>query len=143
MITFVCGELCSGKTVYSKALADLTNGVYIEVGDIVRELKQSTDRKVLQNSKKLSAAIIAQLQTEILKHIGTTDIIVSGVRQKSILKAFTGATLMWIDCPKSERQARYLRRARQGDKMSFDEAEEGDIKLGILKVKKYIFKRNK
>ena len=54
-MTFVCGELCSGKTFYSKALVELDNSVYIEVGDIVRSIKQSQDRKVLQDSKKLTA----------------------------------------------------------------------------------------
>ena len=29
MITFVCGQLCSGKTHYSKALAALVDGVFL------------------------------------------------------------------------------------------------------------------
>ena len=139
MITFVCGELCSGKTIYSQSLANLTNGVYIEVGDVVRELKQTNDRKVLQDSKTLSKAIIANLQLFISKQL-PKDCIISGVRQKEILKAFPDATLMWIECPRKERKTRYTKRARQGDTMSFREAEKGDKKLGILKVKKYILK---
>ncbi len=139
MITFVCGQLCSGKTVYSKAFAELTKGVYIEVGDIVREIKQSDDRKTLQDSKKLSSAIVSKLQEMMWKEL-PKDMVVSGVRQKSILKAFPYSTLVWIDCPKTDRRIRYQARARKGDTMSFKEAEKGDIELGILKVKKYILK---
>ena len=66
--------------------------------------------------------------------------VVSGVRQKEILKHFPEATLLWIECPKKERKTRYKQRARQGDQISFKEAEEGDIALGILEVKQYILK---
>ena len=139
MITFVCGELCSGKTVYSQAFANLTQSYYIEVGNIVRDIKQSEDRKVLQDSKKLSSVIIEKLQEIMWKQL-PKDIVVSGVRQKSILKAFPHSTLVWIDCPKEERKQRYEKRARNGDSVSFKEAEQGDIELGIRKVKKYILK---
>ena len=61
MTTFVCGHLCSGKSHYSKALAALVDGVFIEVGDIVREIKNTTDRKELQNSKDLYDAIVEEL----------------------------------------------------------------------------------
>ena len=139
MTTFVCGELCSGKTVYAKALAELVDGVYIEVGDIVREFKKSQDRKVLQDSKNLAAAIIMQISLLLAKH-SPKQCIISGVRQKRILKAFPHATIIWIQCPQPERKARYSSRARRGDELSFEEAEKGDQKLGILKTKDYIFK---
>jgi len=139
MITFVCGELCSGKTVYSKALASLTDSVYIEIGDIVREIKNSTDRKVLQDSKNLASAIIIGLSSLIAKN-APKRCIVSGARQKAILKAFPSSTVLWIHCPREERKSRYNQRAREGDLISFEEAEKGDKKLGIDKVKEYILK---
>ena len=80
MITFVCGQLCSGKTHYSKALAALVDGIFIEVGDIVREIKQTTDRKVLQDSKELHETIAE----ELVKKMSLSDIrqyVISGVRQ--------------------------------------------------------------
>ncbi len=139
MITFVCGQLCSGKTHYSKALAALVNGVFIEVGDIVREIKQTKDRKQLQDSKHLYEQIVENL----IRKMPLSDIkqyIISGVRQKEILKHFPEATLLWIECPKKERKKRYKERARQGDGISFKEAEQGDVDLGILDVKNYILK---
>jgi cytidylate kinase len=140
MITFVCGQLCSGKSHYSKALAALVDGVFIEVGDIVREIKSTLDRKELQNSKELYETIVE----ELIRKMPLCDVkqyVVSGVRQKEILKHFPDATLLWIECPKKERKKRYVERARQGDTTSFKEAEQGDVNLGILEVKKYILKQ--
>jgi cytidylate kinase len=137
MITFVCGQLCSGKSHYSKALAALVDGVFVEVGDIVREIKNTSDRKELQKSKELHEAIVE----ELIRKMPLCDVkqyVVSGVRQKEILKHFPEATLLWIECPKKERKKRYKERARQGDVIEFKEAEQGDIHLGILDVKKYI-----
>jgi hypothetical protein len=141
MISFVCGQLCSGKTLYSEALraasVDKTS-VYIEVGDIVRGLKNSRDRKVLQNSKDLSDYIVDTLKNDKQRF---KEIVVSGVRQKEILEAFPEATLLWIECPREVRKQRYLNRKREGDTQTFEEAEQGDIELGILEVKQYIFNR--
>jgi dephospho-CoA kinase len=139
MITFVCGQLCSGKTHYSKALAALVDGVFLEVGDIVRDIKQTSNRKQLQNTKELWVTITE----ELIKKMPLSDVkqyIVSGVRQKEILKYFPEATILWIECPRKERKKRYSERARDGDSLPFKEAEQGDIELGILEVKKYILK---
>lgn len=140
MITFVCGQLCSGKTHYSKALAALVDGVFIEAGDIVREIKKTNDRKELQNTKELYDTITEELIRKMpLSKV--KQYIISGVRQKEILRFFPESTLLWIECPKKERKKRYKSRARQGDVVPFKEAEQGDIDLGILEVKKYIFKQ--
>jgi cytidylate kinase len=141
MITFVCGQLCSGKTQYAKAMAGSVAGLFIEVGDIVREIKKTSDRKELQNSHELDEAIVKQLKHKI--HLRdeldiAKNYVVCGVRQKEILKHFPEATLLWIECPKKERKKRYKERARRGDTLPFKEAEQGDINLGILEVKKYI-----
>lgn len=140
MVTFVCGQLCSGKTHYSKALAALVDGAFIEVGDIVREIKQTSDRKQLQDSKHLHEQIVESL----IRKMPLCDVkqyVVSGVRQKEILKHFPDATILWIECPKKERKKRYKERSREGDVVAFKEADQGDIDLGILEVKNYIFKQ--
>ena len=137
MISFVCGQLCSGKTLYSKALAQICDGVYIEVGDVVRHLKNTNDRKLLQDSKNLSGQIIEYLKVQSRLTSGK-DLVVSGVRQKEILEAFPDSTLLWVECPKNERERRYKNRAREGDSQTFEEAEQGDINLGIIEIKNYI-----
>lgn len=144
MITFVCGQLCSGKTRYAKAMASSVAGLFIEVGDIVREIKKTSERRELQNSKELHERIVDEIKHKM--HLrdeldAPTNYVVCGVRQKEILKRFPEATLLWIECPKKERKKRYKERARLGDVVSFKEAEQGDINLGILEVKKYILKQ--
>jgi cytidylate kinase len=140
MISFVCGQLCSGKTLYSKALAQICDGVYVEVGDVVRHLKNTQDRKLLQDSKDLSDQIIDYLKAQS-KLTSGKDLVISGVRQKEILEAFADSTLLWVECPKEERSKRYQNRARQGDSQTFEEAEQGDISLGILEVKQFILNK--
>ena len=139
MITFVCGQLCSGKTLYSETLREIDRGVYIEVGNLVRRWKETQDRKELQDSKHLSTKIINYIRQDAKAFSG--QIVVSGVRQKEILEAFPEATILWIECPREVRKQRYLDRQRDGDTQTFEEAEQGDIDLGILQVKEYIFSR--
>ena len=141
MMSFVCGQLCSGKTLYAKALAEMTDGEYIEVGDIVREIKQSEDRKELQDSRQLDKIIMKRLLSKCIEVL-PKQLIVSGVRQKSIIQAFPSCTKVWVECPKNERLRRYLKRRREGDNIPFEEAEKGDIDLGILEVKKFILTNN-
>lgn len=138
MISFVCGQLCSGKTLYSKTLVQIDSSLYVEVGDVVRKLKNTTNRHLLQDSKYLCSSIIEYLKdnTEMFDKI-----VISGVRQKEILEAFPKATLLWIECPTEVRSQRYMARKREGDTQTFEEAEQGDIDLGILEVKNYIFNR--
>ena len=138
MITFVCGQLCSGKTLYSETLSNIDESIYIEVGNLVRRWKNTQDRKELQDSKQLAERIVEYIRDDADCF---DKVVVSGVRQKEILEAFPEATILWIECPKEVRKQRYLKRQREGDTQSFEEAEQGDIDLGILEVKQYIFSR--
>ena len=143
-VTFVCGQLCSGKSHYAKGLAKAClYGTIIEVGDIVRGIKNSTSREVLQDSKDLVDKIITKLTYTInsLTFQLAEDIIVTGVRQKKILEAFPEANMIWISTPEHIRKTRYENRARGGDDQTFEQADKGDINLGILEVKKYILER--
>jgi dephospho-CoA kinase len=141
MISFVCGQLCSGKTLYSKTLSQISDCIFVEVGDIVRGLKNTVDREKLQDSKYLFTEIIGHLRL-LSTFNKPKQLVVSGVRQKEILEAFPDATVLWIECPKEERKRRYGIRAREGDSQSFENAEQGDINLGILDVKKYILEKD-
>ena len=138
MISFVCGQLCSGKTLYSETLSNIDKAIYFEVGDIVRRYKNTINRTELQDSKDLTNVIIGYIQNN---KKAFTNTVVSGVRQKEILEAFPEATLLWIECPKEVRKQRYMSRQREGDNQTFEEAEQGDINLGILETKQYILNR--
>jgi len=144
MTSFVCGQLCSGKSHYAKGLAKASlYASVIEVGDIVRKIKQTTSREELQDSKDLVGNIITSLQATIksLTFQLAEDIIICGVRQKEILEAFPEATMLWLSTPTQLRKERYQKRARAGDDQTFEEADQGDVDLGILEVKNYILER--
>ena len=144
MTSFVCGQLCSGKSHYAKGLAKASlYASVIEVGDIVRKIKQTTSREELQDSKDLVGNIITSLQATIksLTFQLAEDIIICGVRQKEILEAFPDATMLWLSTPMQLRKERYEKRARSGDDQTFEEADQGDVDLGILEVKNYILER--
>ncbi len=144
MITFVCGQLCSGKSHYAKGLTKASlYATVVEVGDIVRKIKQTTSREELQDSKDLVGSIITNLKSTIqsLTFQLAEDVIVSGVRQKEILEAFPDATMIWVNVPTAVRKERYEKRARAGDDQTFEEADQGDVDLGILEVKNYILER--
>jgi len=92
MTSFVCGQLCSGKSHYAKGLAKASlYASVIEVGDIVRKIKQTTSREELQDSKELVGNIITSLQATIksLTFQLAEDIIICGVRQKEISGSFS------------------------------------------------------
>lgn len=137
MITFICGQLCSGKTKFALSYKNLCNGHFIEVGDIVREIKQSTDRKELQDTKHLIYQIVQKLRSAISDN-PTADWIISGVRQKEIIQSFPNSVCVWIEAPVEVRKQRYEARSRTGDERAFEEADKGDVDLGILEVKDYI-----
>lgn len=139
MITFICGQLCSGKTKFAVSYACMCKGTYIEVGDILRQIKQTSDRKVLQNTKHLLDEIIIRINEIVNGAPQDTNWIICGVRQKEILEAFPNSTYVWIEVPMLTRKERYEKRSRMGDERTFEEADQGDIELGILDVKQYIF----
>jgi cytidylate kinase len=138
MITFICGQLCSGKTKFALAYKELCQGNFIEVGDIVRTIKQTTDRKQLQDTKHLIYQIVEEIRSAISDDV-TTNWIISGVRQKEIIESFPDSVCLWIQAPVEVRKLRYEARSRSGDERTFEEADRGDVDLGILEVKKYIF----
>ena len=138
MITFVCGEICSGKSVVANAYAALTNSPIVEIGSIVRGIKNSEDRDVLQDSKALTAEIIKVLQQEEEKAMPKTLIAV-GPRQVEIIRKFPHAEFIWIEVPMHVRKMRFNERRRKGDEnIAFETATVGDLYLGINDVKKYI-----
>jgi hypothetical protein len=63
MICFVCGQLCSGKTLYSKTLTHISDCVFIEVGDIV--LYSNRGDSIGSDSSKERGDILAKYNQDI------------------------------------------------------------------------------
>lgn len=143
MITFVCGTICSGKTTYARAMADLCEGVFIEVSSIVKQLSQKNTRKDLLKTSHLVDEIIEELQKLVLSQFQTKDIIICGARQVEILEAFENyqPTYIWIECPRVVRRQRFVERRRDGETLSFEQCEILERHLGIDLVRKWILTR--
>ena len=146
-IIFVCGELCSGKSTVAKSLfieatrVPNKHTLFIEVSDVVSNILQSKVRSEISNRPELDQEIIANIKSKMVG--GLDQIIVSGVRQVSILKAFSEASYIWASSPYEERYRRFCLRNTEKDPIksieAFKESNQKDVDLGILEVKIHIF----
>lgn len=146
MITFICGELCTGKSYHSAFYSHLGLPV-IEVSEIVkRNLKLSkaldpSKREYLQGHKDMDEMIIADI---LQCYESMTDVIVVGLRQKSVLERIVehkiSHTVLWISTPIEVRKERYSKDIKNSGQ-SFDTATLRDDDLGILELKKFIYEK--
>lgn len=139
-IIIVLGRICSGKGTYAKQYFSSTIGykqyTHVATSDVVKELTGSLSREQLQQTSHLDQTIADHLLNLIDKH---TCIIIDGIRQVSIIRKIidthgSAVSLVWLEVPTSVREARYLARQHSKDTRSFQEAENGDISLGINEV---------
>jgi len=136
---FVCGAICSGKTRYGKILAKGLGVEFVEASSIVKDILHTNLRVNLQGNPQLNINIIERLQQ------CSSDCVVGGVRQQSILEAFPGSSLVWLEVSQDTRFKRCMERQDKKDIMSweaFEQAEKKDNDLGLLAVKEFILNRN-
>lgn len=137
-LIFICGEICSGKTteMFNRSSADF---IHIEVSNLVKALLQEQERDKLQGHPELSTAIIAEIYENVVKY---NNVIVTGVRQVEILRAYKNAELVWLNVDEETRFQRYLKRGDIAkDKLTqegFQLAQKRDNELGLQEVKEYI-----
>ncbi len=132
---FVCGYAGSGKSLYAKFLAEKFGANFIEVSDIVKELTNEKDRSDIGYRPDLDDLIIERLDEMSL------PVVVSGVRQLKILKAFERSPVVWVHVSKEMRQARMNSRGEAEDNLSVEECDALDNKLGLNDIKEYIARK--
>jgi len=150
-VIIVCGPLCSGKTTFAKTLV---NHRHIDIGDIVREIKQKIERV---HDAMLDTLINGRLTHEMARQDVNTNIVITGIRQKSIydhvisnceLFKQTHETL-WLDVPKDILFQRFLNRDEEKDKnplkltlldsrSRFNDLLIADAYLGLRELKDYL-----
>jgi len=150
-IVFLCGALCSGKSYYKKALLEQEqNNGYLALGmeasDIVKNILKKESRADLQGHPELDVEIVKAIDG--MRDMSKDDsilIIVSGVRQKTILQAFPKSECIWVDASESIRYERFKNSKKDEDVslLGFTQANERDNELGLTELKQYIFNRNK
>lgn len=142
---FICGEIACGKSTFGQKIAKKNKYEFIEVSDIVKRITKEVVREKIANLPDLDEAIIKELKAFLKKH--NDRVVVSGVRQVTILQAFEKSKLdlspiyYWIDISREERLKRYLSRKDAKDKgcslYTFNKSSAADVKLGIKEVKEY------
>jgi shikimate kinase len=131
----VCGYLCSGKDTFSEQLA---LHVKIDIGDLVRKITSTVSRV---QDKSLDDRIFEEFTNVITNTSG--PFVVSGIRQVSLLKnieqVLPNLEYIWLQVSQQERARRYKTRSATKDKdLSFEEAHQRDIELGINEVLIYL-----
>jgi len=140
-VILVFGRICSGKSTFMSS-----SSYCIVVSNIVKDLVNSNDRSVLQNTLDLDERIAEEIVgcldalTVAIKHnlIESKNIIVDGIRQPSIvnyiLEWYSDSDLVWIEAPAEVREARYKKRGSSKDTTTFEEADNKPIELECQKI---------
>lgn len=139
-IIIVCGNIASGKGYFIQN--KYPDYQHISVSGIVKSLINSSERNELSKTSYLDKRIIEIL----IEQISCYDkVIVDGIRQPQIIHALEAhfknqiKDVIWLDVSEETLRKRYESRGHDKDKgLSFDQAIEGDRKLGIGDVEKYI-----
>ena len=129
---FVGGLICSGKTTFADRISKHGGHTKIDIGDIVRQLLNSTTRT---HNKDLDQAIIKELKQQLSQ---VDKAVVVGIRQPQILQAVLQEDdlCVWLDPEMEVLKERYEHRgAIKDQKLTFEQAIELDRELGIDKVK--------
>ncbi len=139
-IIIILGRVASGKDTFA---ATLINHTQIDIGSIVREIKQQEQRVF---DKDLDDEIMYQLK-EKLKDNPTTNFVITGIRQKGILQYlivnceahFIEYECIYLEVPDEELKRRFICRQNFKDiGLSFEEVIERDGELGLNEIEKYI-----
>lgn len=139
-VRFVIGKAFSGKTYFIDHYCDNSNIMAIEIGNIVRELKNDKLRV-------FDARLDEQISNILFDKIKTTDcnkiIHIIGCRQKSIIDKLlylcksNGFDLNYgidyISSSEKTRRERFEKLANEekNENLTFEEIEKGDVSLGI------------
>lgn len=150
-LTIVCGMLCSGKGTYCKQYSDMVAD-HLVTSDIVKRVTNATTRSQLSQTANKDIEIIEAIKQQI--HVSFQKkmvVVLEGIRQPSILTALLeyyknthiDVDLVWLSVPEQVRKMRFKNRKADKDDVPFEQAEQGDIQLGIIDLYeqyKYQFK---
>lgn len=146
-VTFVIGEICSGKTTYANSAErqykrDGEVLKTIDVGSLVREITSTQDRVF---DEKLDKEISQRITQAIFET--SCDVLIVGVRQISILEKveefckdeLIRVRIVLLECSKEVREKRYYARGSSKDvKLVFDFADQKDKELGLFALLQYV-----
>lgn len=139
-IIFVCGKTRSGKSFLAKKLASTLDYTFVETSSIVKEILSANKRSELVNKPELDQQIVQQLQ--VLSN--QSNVLVSGVRQLSIIESFPEAQILWLHTPQKVREQWFANDLEtREDDLNLPQIDETDKKLHLSLILEYIFNKDK
>lgn len=139
-VIFVCGKTRSGKSFVSQKLAQAMNYKFVEVSSIVKSILETDKRSEIVNKPELDIAIANHL-----KALAEQDnLLISGVRQLTILKQFPDAQIIWLHTPDRIRREWFDRDLEiRKDDLELSQIDEMDKELQLSSILEYIFNKDK
>lgn len=140
LVTFVVGKAFSGKSYYVNEKVKEAGGVIVEVGEIVRKIKQE-EKRIFEGF--LSKEITKRIFHILTKVTSDAHIYVVGCRQRSVVEQMLylcesnhlhlDYNIVYLSASNEIRKERFEKLVDEGKNkgLTFEEIENGDESLGI------------
>lgn len=140
LVTFVVGKAFSGKSYYVNEKVKEVGGVIVEVGEIVRKIKQE-EKRIFEGF--LSKEIAKRTFHILTKVTSDVHVYIVGCRQKSVIEQISylcelnhlhlDYNIIYLSASNERRKERFekLVDKEKNKGLTFEEIENGDESLGI------------
>lgn len=140
LVTFVVGKVFSGKSYYVNEKVKEVGGVIVEVGEIVRKIKQE-EKRIFEGF--LSKEIAKRIFHILTKVTSDAHVYIVGCRQKSVIEQISylcelnhlhlDYNIIYLSASNERRKERFekLVDKEKNKGLTFEEIENGDESLGI------------
>lgn len=140
LVTFVVGKAFSGKSYYVNEKVKEVGGVIVEVGEIVRKIKQE-EKRIFEGF--LSKEIAKRTFHILAKVTSDAHVYIVGCRQKSVIEQMLylcelnhlhlDYNIIYLSASNERRKERFekLVDKEKNKDLTFEEIENGDESLGI------------
>ena len=140
LVTFVVGKAFSGKSHYVNEKVKEAGGVTVEVGEIVRKIKQE-EKRIFEGF--LSKEITKRIFHILIKVTSNAHVYIVGCRQKSVIEQMLylcelnhlhlDYNIVYLSASDEIRKERFEKLVDEGKNkgLTFEEIENGDESLGI------------
>lgn len=140
LVTFVVGRAFSGKSHYVNEKVKEAGGVTVEVGEIVRKIKQE-EKRIFEGF--LSKEITKRIFRILIKVTSNAHVYIVGCRQKSVIEQMLylcelnhlhlDYNIVYLSASDEIRKERFEKLVDEGKNkgLTFEEIENGDESLGI------------
>ena len=143
-VTVIIGRICSGKSNYAQKHYNDDKHLIVEVGQLVRDIKQQQQR-VFDDS--LHSELSKQICQILNEYYYQNDVVIVGIRQQEILQSvlqwcqdnLIQLVVKYLDVSYSTRYNRYLKRKDFKDSgQKFSDLDLKEVMLGVEQLIDYL-----